>query len=242
MRVAVCDNDKNDLAPVSELLQKYSGLHPEYSIETSAFSSAMEMLCHAERRGCCDLFLLDIYMDGIDGVAAAKEIRELTKDSEIIFITASKDFALDAFALDAAQYIVKPCTENTLFPALDKVFARFTAASESAFTLKTTTGYTRIRPSEVIYTETSRNNYQEIHLLKDKTVFARITAQSLYDILANDDSFVRCGAAYNINLKHVRTVSKDEVTFDTGIPILIPHRAYTHVKEKFINYGMDIDF
>ena len=120
MRVAVCDNDKNDLAAVSELLQKYSGMHPEYSIETSAFSSAMEMLCHAERRGCCDLFLLDIYMDGIDGVAAAKEIRELTKDSEIIFITASKDFALDAFALDAAQYIVKPCTESTLFTAWTK--------------------------------------------------------------------------------------------------------------------------
>ena len=127
MKVTVCDNDEHDLALLVELLAKYSSMHPEYSIETSAFTSPFEMLCEAESHGGSDLLILDIYMDGISGGRAARELRASGSDAEIIFVTTSKDHALEAFALDAAKYIVKPCTEAVLFSSLDKVFSHIAA-------------------------------------------------------------------------------------------------------------------
>ena len=242
MKVTVCDNDEHDLALLVELLAKYSSMHPEYSIETSAFTSPFEMLCEAESHGGSDLLILDIYMDGISGASAARELRASGSDAEIIFVTTSKDHALEAFALDAAKYIVKPCTEAVLFSSLDKVFSHITAKPGSLFTLKTTDGYVRIHSSDVLYTETGRNNYQDIHTLKGGTISVRATARGIYDILSEDGSFARCGVSYNINLKHVRTISKETLIFDTGISIPIPHRSYQQIKEKFLSYGMDKDF
>ena len=65
-----------------------------------------------------DIIFLDINMPKLDGMALGKIISHFPKQSLIIFITAHKDFAVDAFAIQAYDYILKPYSEERIVSTL----------------------------------------------------------------------------------------------------------------------------
>ena len=54
--------------------------------------------------------ILDIYMKGLNGMETARRMRQAMPGLPLAFLTSSRDFAVDAFALEALHYLVKPLT------------------------------------------------------------------------------------------------------------------------------------
>jgi len=71
-----------------------------------------------------DLVLLDIHMPGLDGLDLAQRIRHMRLPPAIIFVTAHAEHALNAFDLDAVDYLTKPVRQTRLQQALAKVTPR----------------------------------------------------------------------------------------------------------------------
>jgi Response regulator of the LytR/AlgR family len=71
-----------------------------------------------------DVLFLDINLPGTNGVELAHKIQELPKRPNVIFITAYENFALDAFAVNAVDYILKPVSKPRLKQAIDKLLAK----------------------------------------------------------------------------------------------------------------------
>lgn len=74
-----------------------------------------------------DLVFLDIRMPGIDGIGVARHLNGLELSPSIIFTTAYQDYALDAFDVDAIDYLVKPIGKEKLRQSLHKARALFKA-------------------------------------------------------------------------------------------------------------------
>lgn len=70
-----------------------------------------------------DLVLLDIHMPGGSGLEVAREVLDLTPQPAVIFTTAHADHALDAFELQAVDYLMKPIDEERLHRAVDRALA-----------------------------------------------------------------------------------------------------------------------
>lgn len=240
--IASCDDNVQELERTNSLLTQYMQAHPQYEMKTAAFSAPLEMLSHVEEHGGFDLYLLDIYMAGMLGTDAARELRQLNDTGEIIFLTTSRDHAMDAFAVDAAQYLTKPCGENALFSALDKVIKRLNVERRHSMTLKTSEGMVRLFPRNVVFSESGRNNYQIIHTIQGETIEVRMTASALLDLLAPAKSFVKCGASINLNLRFIRQITKNTILFDTGQRLNYPYRAYPKLKEDFLSFQMSAEF
>lgn len=68
-----------------------------------------------------DIIFLDINMPKLDGMALGKIINHFPKKSLIIFITAHKDYAVDAFEIHAYDYILKPYSEERIVSTLKKI-------------------------------------------------------------------------------------------------------------------------
>ncbi len=66
------------------------------------------------RENSLDAVFLDIEMPGVDGLQLAEQIQSLNEDIEIIFVTAFNQYAVDAFELQAVDYILKPLKEERL--------------------------------------------------------------------------------------------------------------------------------
>lgn len=68
-----------------------------------------------------DIIFLDISMPKLDGMALGKIINNFPKHSLIIFITAHKDYAVDAFEIQAYDYILKPYSEERIVSTLKNI-------------------------------------------------------------------------------------------------------------------------
>ena len=71
-----------------------------------------------------DLVLLDMTMPGIDGLAVARELGRAEEPPAVIFVTAHEDFAVEAFDLDAVDYVLKPVAGERLERAVARALSR----------------------------------------------------------------------------------------------------------------------
>lgn len=71
-----------------------------------------------------DLLLLDMTMPGIDGLAVARQLARREHRPAVIFVTAHEDFAVEAFDLEAVDYVLKPVAAERLERAVGRVIAR----------------------------------------------------------------------------------------------------------------------
>ncbi|MES2582207.1 MAG: LytTR family DNA-binding domain-containing protein [Pseudomonadota bacterium] len=78
---------------------------------------AMEMLQHQP----VDVALVDIHMPGADGLALARSLQSLPQAPALIFVTAHAEHAVQAFDLEAVDYLTKPVRLERLQSALQKV-------------------------------------------------------------------------------------------------------------------------
>ncbi len=239
--IAICDDDSHEIERVSGLLIKYKNDNPHFDIKMHSFSAPLELLSYVEAHGGFDILILDIYMTGMLGIDAAKALRQMGDKGEFIFITSSRDHAVEAFEVEASQYLIKPYSESSFLVVLDKVLQRITTDRRTVVTLKTSDGLTRLAIRDVVFTETGRNNYQLIHTIQGNKVEVRMTATEIFELLSQNKFFVRCGASINVNLKYIRQISKDSITFDTGEHLAYPYRAYQSLKEAFLRFQMALE-
>lgn len=85
--------------------------------------SAAEAL-HALARQPVDLVMLDIHMPGLDGLGLAERLRAQQPAPAVVFVTAHAEHALQAFELEATDYLTKPVRRERLAQALQRVAAR----------------------------------------------------------------------------------------------------------------------
>ena len=82
--------------------------------------NAVQAMENIQRSGC-ELVLLDIHMPGVDGISLAAALRELNAPPAIVFVTAHAEHAVQAFELEAVDYLTKPVRLERLQQALQKV-------------------------------------------------------------------------------------------------------------------------
>ena len=82
-----------------------------------------------------ELVLLDLTMPEIDGLTVARKLAKLSRRPAVIFVTAHEHFAVEAFDLDAVDYVLKPVAPERLRRALDRALAR--RGTEGASTERT---------------------------------------------------------------------------------------------------------
>ena len=122
MKITICDDTLQDLTNTEAVIKKYAKRnninidiekhnHPTSLINQVSFKPE-------EYR----IFFLDIVMQK-NGIDVAKEIRNYCKDAIIVFTTSSKEFAIDAFEVNAYHYLLKPLNQKKVFECIDKIIS-----------------------------------------------------------------------------------------------------------------------
>ena len=71
-----------------------------------------------------EVVLLDMTMPGMDGLAVARRLAKFDNPPAVIFVTAHEDFAVEAFDLEAVDYVLKPVAADRLERAIERALAR----------------------------------------------------------------------------------------------------------------------
>jgi two-component system, LytTR family, response regulator AlgR len=121
LRVLVVDDEPLARARLRTLLGDCKNPGVSVVADAAQAVAAMEMLAH-ER---FDVVLLDIHMPGSDGLQLARHIRSLPSPPAVVFVTAHAEHAVQAFELEATDYLTKPVRLERLQAALQKVERTF---------------------------------------------------------------------------------------------------------------------
>ncbi len=128
MKLAICDDEKRIQDIISDAVRDLSA-----GIEIECFSNAKGIL---EPDFDADILFLDIQMPGIDGMKAARMIREEGKKTVIVFVTAFEEQVFNAFEVEAFQYIVKPFAITHLKEVMKKAIEKAEEIKNIERTLK----------------------------------------------------------------------------------------------------------
>jgi two-component system, LytTR family, response regulator len=160
----------------------------------------------------CDLCILDIEMPGLNGL----EVTSLLKGKPVIFVTAYKEYALDAFELDAVDYLQKPVQPERLELAIQKAVKRIESnySSPKYIQLNTDRGRALIYFDQLVYVKTSEiDSRDKTTLLENGTVLQlkNIAFEKLISLLPPDE-FCRINKRELIALSRILYSSNDQIT------------------------------
>ncbi len=115
IKVIIIDDEKLAIDNLHNILKKIG------NIEVSAtFLDPIEALKCLENYDV-DVIFLDIDLPRINGMQLAERIIEIKNNVNIVFVTAFNEYAVDAFELNALDYLLKPITESRLKKTVDRI-------------------------------------------------------------------------------------------------------------------------
>lgn len=120
MQILIVDDEALARARLRTLLGDCQGDSGNHHVLEAADAEQARALLQAKRPVPIELVLLDIHMPGQDGLSLAQTVRGLPNSPAIVFVTAHAGHALQAFELDAADYLTKPVRLERLKQALLK--------------------------------------------------------------------------------------------------------------------------
>lgn len=234
MKILIVDDEPLAL----DLLRALLAQIPDAEIvgEASDGDSAVE----AAARLCPDLVILDIAMPCRDGLQTAFDLKAAhgRQGPAVIFSTAHADHAVDAFDLDAADYLLKPVRLHRLRQAIDRARSRRASApaddvaqedAPASFWIPTHGGRrTRVMETEILRIEAARDH---VFLHTSQHSFLLRSTMEAIALRLSDPCLVRVHRSAFVRLDAVRTIirraksSALEMLDGTIVPVSIKHRA-----------------
>jgi len=162
-----------------------------------------------------DIVFLDIEMPGPNGLEVARELLTIVPQPFIVFFTAHRDFAVEAFAINSVDYLLKPFDafriRKTVARIMEKVAAREATKKAGSrkfnkLVLKNRGEIFLVNLDEVIFIEKSGKRTTIVHTTKKEFTTAQ-TISELEQQVAGHSCFQRVHKSYLINLNMVERIS-----------------------------------
>lgn len=237
IKIGICDDNYKQIEIIKDSLYSFEKENDENfnsPFEISSFDNSFLLTSELDKGVKFDILLLDICMPGMLGTDVAKTVRKNKDITEIIFITTSDEFAVDAFALKAAHYLLKPFSREEFNEAIIRAIAKI--STKKTINIKTKDSFREICIDEILFIE-SFSHVLSIHL-STETLEIR---DSLTSVLAQLNAaavgqFISPCKGYIVNLKSVKMLSRDCFKLSGGQTIPLAGRSFAKIKEMYFNY------
>lgn len=170
--------------------------------------SAMEKLRHEK----IDLIFLDINLPRLSGIDLIKTLRT---NYHIILTTAYHQYALESYALDVTDYLLKPIEFNRFLQAVNKVFTRYAPVPDAAapagkkhFFFNVDKTRVKVFAEDILYIE-SIKDYVRIHS-KEKSIVTKFRIGEMQGLL-NDKKFLRIHKSFIVNTDRISAYSSAQI-------------------------------
>ena len=151
-----------------------------------------------------------------------------------MFVTGFFKYALHGYRVRALQYLLKPIEQKDLYYCLNSTLNRISNEDEkNSLILETPKKIIKLDYNEIYYF-IMFSPYIDIHTRTEKVTLRK----NISDIekMLPKEYFIRCHRSYIVNVKHIKSIKKDNVLLENGVEIPISRGKYKEVNDTFINY------
>ena len=219
LNLAICDDEAKQRTILKQVLIPWLELKAiGYNIQE--YASGEALLRTLEDKSY-DIIFLDIEMGNLNGVDTARAIRQISKETLLIFITAYPDFVFQGYEVKAFQYILKPYTKQKVDKILEAALEELHQQEDSYLPIFLKSGTYKLNLNETLYFYSDRRLIHAVVQGQDLVFYEKMN-----DLETRlPEHFIRIHQRYLINLNFV-TATKDFSVYlnDIELPISRSHK------------------
>ena len=240
MRIAYCEDEPAQRSRMEMLLRTFAE-RKRLPLTVEAFSDSAAFLFQYPGSYPFDLIFLDIDLGGMDGMALARKIRETDSEVPILFLTNHREYVFEGYEVQAFRYLLKPVTEDTLFPLLDEL--QTLRGQEKPHLLLSLGGETqKLFLSDLLFVE-SDNHYLTLHTAAGTETFKKNLSEFREELSAawqasggTGECFAAAHRSYLVNLAHVERITRTECLLSDGTKIPVSRGCYASLNQVFLQF------
>ena len=184
-----------------------------------------------------DIIFLDIQMDGMGGIEAARNLRQSGVDAVVIFITGIREYVFEAFDVSAFHYLLKPIEEQKFMEVLDraaKEAGKRKGQKERQIFIRTKNqGYT-LKLNSILYIE-NRGKKVEIHTTDMEDIIETYAGMEELEVQLGD-GFYRCHRGYLVNMAHIVKYDIDSIFLSNGEKVYLTRKKHNEFVKAYMWY------
>lgn len=232
LKIAICDDERNVLEQQCKIIKE---ILDEKNINSiiEVFDSSVELL---ESRTVHDILILDIQMNNIDGIEAAKQIRKKNQNAVIIFVTNYGAYLDDAFDVHAFRFWKKPLDKHRLSRGMDTALEEI---KKNRHFILATKGPNKVKimTRSIIYVYVVA---KKVFIVTTKGEFAVSDSfESILSQLNKRTDFFEPHRGYCVNFEYINNYDNDKIycTFnDKSYEVYLSRRKYNLFRKNFIEW------
>jgi two-component system, LytTR family, response regulator LytT len=232
MRIAIVDDLETERALLKTRLERQLNLRGAEA-EILEFDSG-ESFLEAEKEQRFTAAFLDIYMEGLSGMDAARELRKTDADCLLVFTTTSTDHALEGFQVRALHYLVKPFSEEELSGLLAEMLAKLPRL-EPVLTVKVSGSDVRLRYRDIVSAEHFAHMIN-IRTTAGKTLATRQSFKAFTEPLKKDPRFFVCSRGVIVNLEHAADFQDAAFCMTDGSRVYVNQELLKPARQAFMEF------
>ena len=236
IRVGICDDDELIANRISFIIDRVTEEKNISIIKDVYYNGASLVRSIEKNKSYYDLIFLDIEMEDMDGIEAAKQLRLTDELANIIYVTSYENYAIETFAVRPYQFVVKPFEDGVIEKHFMDVYERVISDSDECFKFKFCNVYYKVLLKEITYFESYRRSII-IHLYDG-------TEYKFYDKINNIESklsnskfdFLRIHQSILVNIKYIRTKRFGDIELMNGITLQISEKKRNIVNQQYLKH------
>lgn len=237
--MALVDDNGPDLAALAALVDSELQRAGQSRAEIVTFSSGEEFLA-AWQPGGYDAVILDIFMDGIDGVEVARRIRRTDAEVALVFYTSSNEFAAESYEVTARYYLRKPVTARSVATML----RRLELDELERRRMVTLPDGQQAPLRSIVFTE-YYNHVVTVYLSpasdgRASTLRVRTSQAQMEELLLAYDNFLAPSRGIIVNLLAVEHMNQEDLILRGGRIVHIARRKYKEVRAAYNNFRLQL--
>lgn len=238
LKICLCDDDVNTL---NYYLNRISDLLNEnnFLFEIKTFESGESLIFEMEDDpNKFNIIIIDILMKNINGIETTKILRKYGYIGIILFLTSSKEFALDSFSVEPQNYILK----NDNNDRFNKIFLKainyiHSMSNENIIIFFNKSRKTIINLDSIVYIE-SLNRKVIFHKINGEVEELNDALKNIYDKIKKY-GFIRCHKSYIVNFKYIKSFNNSECMLKKDIILPIGRKYSKSFKNTILENEFD---
>ena len=217
MNILICD----DIAEESQKLEE--------AINASGFNGNLVCFNNGKDALACilsdakiDVCFLDVLMPQMDGITLARKMRKAHYTGEIVFLTTTKEYAVDSYDVKARSYLLKPPNAVKVAQILHEIEDMQKSADTAGIPIMTRTMKRFLYFHEISFVEVMGKKVY-FRLLDGSDVEITAALNEILPKFIEDSRFIQCHRSYVVNMNAVSRIQGKEVFFRCGRKAPITH-------------------